>query len=263
MAESKSRDRERLGLAGLIGVHIVVCCLSLIQLANFRFPNAFNPAVYHIFYDPAQLPVAVLAVAAFSLVSLLFVFARFSFGYFAGFYFFTMILGYLWLNCFSDLHYDHRLAGLSAAASALALFLPALFVTSPLRRIFELSATAFDALLLGILALGIATMATGAAYNFRLAALADIADLRDKIDQPALLRYLIPITSSALLPFAFAGFAARRGYWRAGAVLVVLLLSYAITLSKLSLFTPVWLVAVLLLSKFFEARTAVILRLLA
>jgi hypothetical protein len=263
MAESKSRDRERLGLAGLIGVHIVVCCLSLIQLANFKFSNAFNPAVYHIFYDPAQLPVAVLAVAAFSLVSLLFVFARFSFGYFAGFYFFTMILGYLWLDCFSDLHYDHRLAGLSAGASALALFVPALFVTSPLRRIFELSATAFDALLLGILALGIATMATGAAYNFRLASLADIADLRDKIDPPALLRYLIPITSSALLPFAFAGFAARRAYWRAGAVLVVLLLSYPITLSKLSLFTPAWLVAVLLLSKFFEARTAVILSLLA
>src|ERR1700686_234567 len=132
MAESKSRDPERLGLAGLIGVHIVVCCLSLIQLANFRFPNAFNPAVYHIFYDPAQLPVAVLAVAAFSLVSLLFVFARFSFGYFAGFYFFTMILGYLWLVEFSRFNYDHALAAFSAFASTLTFLVPALFITTPI-----------------------------------------------------------------------------------------------------------------------------------
>ena len=30
------------------------------------------------------------------------VIARFSFGYFVGFYLYTMVLGYLWINCFSD-----------------------------------------------------------------------------------------------------------------------------------------------------------------
>ena len=36
---------------------------------------------------------------------------------------------------------------------------------------------------------------------------------------PRLLRYLLGVTSSALLPFAFASFTMRKAYWRAGAVL--------------------------------------------
>src|SRR5439155_22010849 len=36
-----------------------------------------------------------------------FVSANFSFGYFAGFYLFTMMAGYFWLNTFSALAYDH------------------------------------------------------------------------------------------------------------------------------------------------------------
>ncbi len=46
------------------------------------------------------------------------------------------------------------------------------------------------------------------------------------------------------------------------AVLVLLLLLYPITLNKITLFTPFWLVAILVLSKFFEARSAVVLSLL-
>jgi hypothetical protein len=69
------------------------------------------------------------------------------------------------------------------------------------------------------------------------------------------------MANGALLPFAFAAFAARKAYWRAGAVLVLLLFVYPITLSKLALFTPFWLVAMLLLSKVAEARIAVVLSL--
>jgi len=79
---------------------------------------------------------------------------------------------------------------------------------------------------------------------------------------PAILNYLTVMNYSTLLPFAFAGFVARKAYWRSGAVLVLLLFFYPITLTKLALFTPVWLVVMLLLSRLVEARTVVVLSLL-
>ena len=135
------RARERLRLGLLICIHIVVCCVSLVYVARYRFPVAFFPPTFHIFFDPSRWYVAVAVVAAFALVAILFALARFSFGYFAGFYFYTMVLGYLWLNCFTDLTYDHRSAALSAAASAVAFLLPALFISSPVRQIGTMTAT--------------------------------------------------------------------------------------------------------------------------
>jgi hypothetical protein len=263
MAENHPRDRERLGLGILILAHIIICCASLIYLANDDHPIAFYPAPFHLFFDPARLHIAVAVAAAFTLVSYLFTLARFSLGYFVGFYFYTMVLGFLWLNCFTDLKYDHRLAGLSAAASTVAFLLPALFISSPVRQAYMLSAAAFDRLLTVFLMLGIATIAVGAAYNFRFVAIPAIYDFRDKLELPTLLNYAIGMTSGALLPFAFAGFMVRKAYWKAGAVLLLLLFLYPVTLSKLALFTPVWLAAILFLSKLFEARVAVILSLAA
>jgi hypothetical protein len=262
MADHPPRARERLGLGILVCAHIFICCVSLIHVANFRFPNAFAPAEFHIFYNPAQLPTALLAVGAFAVVASLFVLARFSFGYFAGFYFYTMVLGYLWLNCFTDLSYDHRLAGLSAAASAVAFLLPAMFISAPLRQTWVLSEPAFDRVLTLILLLALAIAAVGATYNFRIVATDDIYEFRNKMEFPATLNYLTGMTCSALLPFAFAGFAARKACWRAGAVLLLLLLFYPITLSKLVLFAPFLLVFMLLLARLAEARIAVVLSLL-
>src|ERR1700712_646048 len=116
---------ERIRIALLMFLHTVACCVSLVYLADGKFQVSFDPATFHIFYDPARLHRAVIVVAAFALVSIAFCFARFSFGYLVGFYFYTMIAGYLWLNCFTDLNYDHKLAGLSAAVSAVAFLLPA------------------------------------------------------------------------------------------------------------------------------------------
>src|SRR3984893_10045092 len=263
MAENHPRDRERLGLGILILAHIIICCASLIYLANDDHPIAFYPAPFHLFYDPASLHMAVSVVAAFALVSYLFTLARFSLGYFVGFYFYTMVLGFLWLNCFTDLKYDHQLAGLSAAASAVAFLLPALFISSPVRQAHMLSAAAFDRLLTVFLMLGIVAIGVGATYNFRFVAIPDIYDFRNKMELPELLNYAIGMTSGALLPFAFAGFMVRETYWKAGAVLLLLLFLYPVTLSKLALFTPVWLAAILFLSKLFEARVAVILSLAA
>jgi hypothetical protein len=254
--------RNRLGFAGLILLHIIVCCVSLVLLSDYMYRGDFDPQVFHLFYDPARLAGAVAVVAGFALVSPLFIFAGFSFGYFTGFCFYTMVLSYLWINFFSKLSYNHRLAGLSAAASAVAFLLPALFITSPVKQIFALSAGALDRLLTFILLISAAAIAVGAIYNFRFVAFDSIYDFRDKIETPTILNYLIGITSSALLPFAFAIFVARKDRWRAGAVLLLLLFFYPVTLNKIAFFAPLWLVALVLALKFFEARTAVVLSLL-
>ncbi|MES2192821.1 MAG: hypothetical protein V4517_00275 [Pseudomonadota bacterium] len=245
---------QRLRLATLILFHTVVCCVSLVYVAQYEF-------MFHIFYDPARLGVAVAVVAAFAAVSYLFVIADFSFGYFLGFYFYTMVLGYLWLNCFSDLNYDHRLSGLSAAASAVAFLIPALFISSPVRQRFTMSAKAFDRLLTFSLVLAGATIAVSAAYNFRFVSIGRIYEFRSDLEFPRLLTYWIGITSNALLPFAFGCFVVRRKYWRAGIALVLLMLFYPITLSKLAFFTPAWLLVITLLLKICEARTTVMLSL--
>jgi hypothetical protein len=260
--DAQRQLRKSLRLAFLIGFHIVVCCISLIYISSYKYPVGFSPQPFHIFYDPAQLFDAVIVVASFSVTASFFVLADFSFGYLVGFFFFTMILGYLWLNCFTDLSYDHQLAGLSAAASSVAFLLPALFISSPVRQRYTPTARSFDRLLTSILILGTATIAIGAIYNFRIVALENMYEYRAKIDNPAPVRYLVTIVSDALLPFAFAGFVAGKAHWRAAAVLGLLLIFYPLTLSKTALFAPFWLVAVLVLSKIFEARITVILLLL-
>ena len=245
---------ERPRLAFLICLHVVLSCVSLAYVAQYHY-------MFHIFFDPARLHVAITVVAAFALVSCLFAFADFSFGYFVGFYLYTMVLGYLWLNCFSDLDYDHRLAGLSAAASAAAFLVPALFISSPIRQRFTISTKAFERLLTLTLALAVATILIGATYNFRVVSLGRIYEFREGLEFPVPLNYWIGISSNALLPFAFACFVMRRNYWSAGIALVLLLLFYPITLSKLTFFTPAWLLAMAMLSKRFEARMTVVLSL--
>src|SRR5664280_2945174 len=91
----------RLRLALLLALHIVTCCLSLVYIAQFR------ENLHVVLFDNSHLFAAVLCVGLFAVVSGLFVFARFSFGYFLGFYFYTMILGYLWIVDYSDTRYDH------------------------------------------------------------------------------------------------------------------------------------------------------------
>jgi hypothetical protein len=251
------------GLAILICFHIVICCVSLVCVSNFKNSSGyFNPATFHIFYDPARLLEAVAVIAAFSLVSLAFVFARFSFGYIIGFYLYTMVLGYLWLNLFSDLNYDHRLAGLSAAISAVAFLLPTLLITSPIPRTYALSERSLDHLLTLIMLVTTATIVFAGIYNFRFVAMDNIYAFRNWLEFPPIITYLLGITSSALLPFAFACFVVRRAHWRAAAALLLILLFYPITLSKLVLFAPAWLVGMSIVSKIFEPRTSTILSLL-
>jgi hypothetical protein len=255
------RVERPVGLASLVCLHIAAYCLSLVKVTYFKNASYFSADTFHIFYDPAWLLGAVVVVAVFAPVGFLFAFARFSFGYFIGFYLYTMILGYLWINCFSDLRYDHRLAGLSAAASAVAFLVPAMLISSPIKRPYKLSVRAFERLLTFFLLLALATIVAGAFYSFRFVAISEIYDYRDKLEFPVIIAYLIGITSGVLLPFAFACFLARKNYWRAGFVLILALLFYPITLSKLAIFASAWLVFIALLSRFFGARTTAVLSL--
>jgi hypothetical protein len=263
MIDGRQSSRQLATLAILIFASMVTCCVSLVYCARFHVPGSpFDPTPAHILFDPARLYGAVIVVAAFALLSICFLLTRFSFGYFVGFYLYLMVFGYLWLNFFSDRDYDHQLAGVSAAASAVAFLWPALFMSSPVRQVYVLPQRSLQLLLRFILLLAIATVSIGASYNFRLVALENIYDYREKLSSPIVVNYLVGMTSGTLLPFAFACFVTRGDYLRAGGVLVLLLLFYPITLTKVAFFTPLWLIFIVLLSKIFETRFAVILSLL-
>jgi len=249
ISDLRSRLDSRTALTVLVLLHSALTCLSLIKVATFQ---------YYISFSMDRLWIAVIVAAGFSVVSLLFVVARFSFGYFIGFYFYTMILGFLWIEVFSHYSYEQLPAGISAALALVLFLLPVLFVRAPLRQRFALSNALFQHLLTLILAVSVITIAVAATYNFRLVSVTDIYDYRDSIEFPAAVRYLTGWVSSTLLPFAFACYWLLGRRWHAGLVLILLLLFYPITLTKFAFFTPAWLIAVAVLSRLLEARTAVI-----
>ncbi|SFU59488.1 hypothetical protein [Bradyrhizobium arachidis] len=244
----------RVSLGVLIGLHIVACCVSLAYLSR-------GYASYHIYYDPALLNVAIATIASFAVLSYLFLLAPFSFGYFLGFYFYTMVVGYLWLNCFSRFEYNHWLSGVSAVASMIAFLVPSLFVTSRIQRRFAISEATFQRAPTFILALGAITILVAASYSFKMVSLDEMYVFRGKINMPFLLIYCIGVASNALLPFAFACFVERRSYWRAALTLVLLLLFYPITLNKVAFFTPAWLLAMAVLTRLLDCRITVVVSL--
>ena len=260
---SEPQNRSQIRIATLVGLHIILVCVSLVQAATYAYPIGFLPETFHLFFDPSRWWPAAISVAAFGTVSILFVLKDFTFGYFVGFYIYTMVVGYLWLNNFTDLTYNYGLAGWSAATSTIAFLLPALLVSSPIRQVYSMPVQSFERFLNVILLLGIAAIAIGAFYSFHLVPLSEIYQYRAKFNNPRVVNYLITIISNAMLPFAFACFVTKKAYWRAIATLFLLVLFYPITLTKSSLFAPFWLIALLALSRLFEARVVAILSLLA
>jgi hypothetical protein len=253
MGSIRLASDSRFSLCALICLHIVICCTSLAQVANWQS---------YMLYDAARLYYAVAAVLAFATISLLFIFARFSFGYLIGFSLFTMVLGFVWLNTFSKFNYDHQVAGFSAAASTALFLLPALLVSAPVRQVYVLSPRALDYLLKLILVLALGTIVAASFYNFRLVSVRQIYDFRNDLYFPVPIRYLTGIISTVLLPFACACYLALNRRWWATVPLILMLLFYPITLSKFALFSTAWVVILLGLSRIFEARTTTILSVL-
>ena len=256
-ARSESLDtpastRVRLVLLLLVGLHVLIACVSLFYITQYY-------AGYELFkFDAARVYPAVLNVAPLALCAVLFALSQFSFGYFLGFYLYSMALAYLWIAKFSLHNYDHEAASISAMASTVAFLIPALFLTSPIRQRLVVSARSFDRLLSLILIFAAAVIAVGAAYNFRMAGIDDIYEFRAQIDFPIPLRYAIGASSSTLLPFAFACFFIRGQRRLAATAFLLLLLLYPVTLTKLSLFAPFWLLFLALLAARLDTRVAVV-----
>ncbi|QIO32741.1 hypothetical protein [Bradyrhizobium sp. 1(2017)] len=240
---------SKAALTLLVLLHSALTCLSLIKVSTFQG---------YIHFSSERVWIAAAVAIAFSLVSLLFAAVRFSFGYYVGFYFYTMILGFLWIDVFSEYSYPRLLAGISAALSLVLFLLPVLFVRAPLRQPVALTAAWFKHLLTLILVISIATIAVASTYNFRLVAIANIYDYRDALQFPGAIRYLAGWVSSTLLPFAFACYWLLGQRLRAGLVLVLLLFFYPITLTKFAFFTPAWLITLVVLSRLLETRASVI-----
>ena len=248
MTDGNTLSRGQLRLIVLNCVYLAACCLSIV-LTALVFPE------YHILFDAGGAAGAIIVVLVFAAAMPLFALAPFSFGYMTGFYLYIMVAGYLWLNAFSEFAYNHTLTGLSAAASALAFLLPALFMSAPLRQIYVLSPKAIDRILILILVLSAGTVAVGASYNFMFVDIENIYEYREKLDFPRALLYLFGITSTALLPFAFAMFVEKRALWRAAAVLLLLVLFYPVTLTKTAFFAPAWLLVMLAASRLLQPKT--------
>jgi len=249
--------RSILPLALLLGFHVIICGVSLTYVA-YLYQSPFIVA-----FGMARIGPAILIAAPFSLTAVLFAISRFSFGYFVGFCLYTVIFGYLWLVEFSVFPYEHRWSAVSSAFSGLFFLVPALMDVSPFRRSFTLSPRAFDHLLTAILFVGAAVVAAGALFNFRLVWLDEMYTFREGIHYPAPLGYAIGATSMVLLPFAFSGLLMQGARWRATAALAVLLMFYPVTLTKLTLFAPIWLLLLTMLSRLAEIRKAVVLSLCA
>jgi hypothetical protein len=244
---------SRFSLYVLGGLHIVIYCTSLAQVAHWQS---------YMLYESGRIYYAIAGVLAFSTVSLFFIFGRFSFGYFVGFSLFSMVLGFIWLNSFSKFNYDHRLAGLSAAGSAVLFLLPALLVNTPFKQLFTLSPRGLEYLLKFILVLALGTILVASLYNFRLVSIRQIYDFRNELYFPAPIRYLTGIMSTVLLPFACACYLALNRRWWAAVPLILMLLFYPVTLSKFALFSTAWVVILMVLSRIFEPRAVTILSIL-
>jgi len=248
------RGRLRVALAVVLACYIPVCLTSLLFALHYT--------THRIAYEQQQLPYAIGTMVLVYIAAIPFLFARFSFGYFVGFYLLTIVLGFVGLSWFTSFEYDHQAARISAVASIIAFLFPALSVSVPFQSRVRISPDVFHRLLGILLIAATATIIIGASYDFHPVGLNSIQDLRPTLKFPVLVGYMIGIVSSTVLPFLFTIFLMERRLWRVGLTLILLAFLYPITLTKMAFFAPVWLVGLAVLSQFLELRVTVILSLL-
>ncbi|MBR0800492.1 hypothetical protein JQ615_34510 [Bradyrhizobium jicamae] len=258
---TNSTDTPKAAISDSVAVLLILLCVhdatlfSSVAYSAGSFSNVIN-------YQPSTATAMIFGVSLFTLVSAVFAVANFSVGFFLGFYFFTMILGYLWFERFSFLSYNHHLAVASIILSGAAFFLPSLLVRSPVRQVLQWPAPSFDLMIHGLFLLAAAILVAGAAYHFKLVGLSEMYEFREEIQYPLVIRYGAGIITVALLPVAFACWAMSKRYWKAAAALLIMVAFYPVTLTKLTLLAPFWLLFLAALSAVVAGRTAVILSLL-
>ena len=202
--------------------------------------------------------------ATFLMVSFvpLFLWARFSFGYFVGFSFYGMITGFVWITYFSGLRYDYAQARWSAIASLLTFLLPVLFIAMPLKRRIALSPRTMNRLLVLMLGFSAVVLAWNSRYGVAFVGIREAEELRATFSRPATLNYITGFVIGALLPFAFAYFALQRRYYLASISIFLIVSFYPILLNKTVLFAAFWLPFLFVMFQVFEPKRAAIFSLL-
>jgi len=240
--------------AGLILVFFTLLFFSLSKVPGIQpdFHIAFSAHWREMIFTPVCLTIVIGAA---------FVFARFSFGYMAGYYLFAMMAGFFWLNAFSIFPYDHRTALISAAASMILFLIPSLAIGQRSWSI-PLPRSVFNRLPDGILAFSVIILVVSAQAGFRLVGLEGMPQYRSSLVHPRIIEYAIGNINGALIPFAFACFVARKRWIMLAATIAVSLLYYPVTLTKTSLFNAPFLIGMAILSWRLEARICVIVSLL-
>lgn len=238
-------------------------CLVVLAFASVHHPD------YRFFFRPERFWPAFAIVSGFAITAKAFATAEFSFGYVVSYYFYLTIIGFLWINEFTALEYDHLLAAVSAALSAAAFAAPALTITRGFHYSPKLSAEMAQSFVYVLMALCLVIIIVGVSYSFQLFTLTSYSAFRDEllktaairnsIGLPTLLGYGVGIMSNAIMPFAFAFFLERKKYWFGALALLLLAGFFPITLTKSSLISPVWLLFVAVLATIFEARIAAML----
>lgn len=247
--------RGPLGPLALILLYLVAFCVSLMLVAQ-RY------AEFHFYFDERLIENAVVGLVFVGTVAPLVAFAEFTFGWIAGLYLYVTVAGFIWLSFFSTLHYDHSAARISAATSIVAFLLPALLITKPFKQGLSFSKLWHDRILLLIFIVATLTMVACATYGFEIVGIQDIEVKRAGLNYPTSLNYLINISISALLPYAFACYFAQGRYGRAVLAAGILLAFYPVTFTKTALVAPFWIIFLAVLTHWFEARISALLSLL-
>lgn len=243
-------ERHVGGLALLLAVFIAVNCISLATIehrAGVEHGHVFK------------------ALAGTSLVAgfiLLFLLARFSFGYLVGISFYGVIAGFVWITYFSNLNYDHDQARLSAIASLAMFLLPMLFQTAPLRRTIMLSPRAMHRFLILALCFAAVVLVWNGRYGLAFVGIPEAEELRSAFVRPVILNYITGSLIGAVLPFAFAYFTLQRRYYMAAASIFSIVAFYPVLLNKTVLLAAAWLPFLFFMFRTFEPKRAAVLALL-
>jgi hypothetical protein len=238
-----------------LALHLVVSCVSLASVAYF-YPG------HEIGINREQLLDAILGTSLVAGFIPLLVVARFSFGYLAGFGFYAMILGFVWISYFSEFSYDHTQARILLCVSLFTFLLPVLFLSVPLKRVVSLRPETMMRLQISVILFSLFILLWNAAYGVAFVGIGEAEGLRSTFARPSILRYATGVVTGAMLPYAFAYLALQRRVYLAAVTLLLLASFYPVLLNKTVLFAPVWLLYVLMMFKVFEPKRATILTLL-
>jgi len=217
---------------------MAVCCMSLV-VASERY------AIFDISYDTSRVWSAIAAVAAVGLVlSIVFASAEFSFGYLVAFYLSVPVVGFVWLSYFTSFPYDHRAARWSAILSAISFVIPATMLR-PRATLLQLDPAIFRRVPDALLLLSILVLLSALPYGFKFASLETASAARNSLVQPRILVYAIGLTTGALLPFSFGYYWITHAWLKGLSTLLLLAAFYTVTLSKLVLLSPLFMLFML------------------